>query len=235
MSTWSEIVFACGAPFALPEAGAIHGETYAILKRTLGHEHPNVLASATNLAGVLRKSGELAEAARLLDETLAVQERVLGGEHPFTLASKHNLAKVLQKQGGLAEAARVHRETREARVRLFGADHPDALASANSLAEVLTEKGELEEAVRILRETLQVLRLVLSGGADDHSRMLETLSELATLLTQHVCGGELSLEAEASFRRRSSTSSKILDDAELHPGLASVETCLWAISEPPFL
>jgi hypothetical protein len=58
----------------------------------LGHDHPDTLKSASNLAIDPRALGE-ARAARDLDQdTLERRRHVLGHDHPDTLSSAHNLA-----------------------------------------------------------------------------------------------------------------------------------------------
>ncbi len=61
-------------------------------RQVLGHDHPETLKSASNLAADLRALGE-AQAARDLDQdTLERRRHVLGPDHPDTLKSAHNLA-----------------------------------------------------------------------------------------------------------------------------------------------
>jgi hypothetical protein len=61
-------------------------------RQVLGHDHPDALKSASNLAADLRALGE-AQAARDLDQdTLERRRQVLGHDHPDTLSSAHNLA-----------------------------------------------------------------------------------------------------------------------------------------------
>ena len=74
-------------------------DTLARRRRVLGEDHPDTLASASNLAADLANLGEH-QAARDLDEdTLARRRRVLGEDHPDTLASANNLAADLRALG----------------------------------------------------------------------------------------------------------------------------------------
>ena len=78
-------------------------DTLECRRRVLGHDHPDTLKSASNLAADLRALGE-ARAARDLDEdTLERRRRVLGQEHPDTLSSAHNLALDLPAPGRAAD------------------------------------------------------------------------------------------------------------------------------------
>ena len=74
-------------------------DTLARRRRILGHDHPDTLHSADNLAIDLRALGEV-QAARDLDhDTLDRRRRVLGHDHPDTLASAANLATDLRALG----------------------------------------------------------------------------------------------------------------------------------------
>jgi Tetratricopeptide repeat len=65
----------------------------------LGDDHPDTLASATNLANNLRELGEYQAARELDEDTLARRRRVLGDDHPSTLNSATNLAEDLRNLG----------------------------------------------------------------------------------------------------------------------------------------
>ena len=65
----------------------------------LGQDHPDILASAANLAISLRKLGDVQAARDLAQDTLDRRRRVLGQDHPDTLASAANLAADLRELG----------------------------------------------------------------------------------------------------------------------------------------
>jgi Tetratricopeptide repeat len=82
-------------------ARALDEDTLARRRRVQGEDHPDTLASASNLATDLTDLGEH-QAARALDEdTLARRRRVLGEGHPDTQQSVRNLAADL---GALGQA-----------------------------------------------------------------------------------------------------------------------------------
>jgi hypothetical protein len=68
-------------------------------RRVLGEDHPLTLATATNLATVLRALGEHQWARALNEDTLSRYRRVLGADHPDTLASADGLAAVMREMG----------------------------------------------------------------------------------------------------------------------------------------
>ena len=75
-------------------------DTLARRRRDLGEDHPDTLASASNLAVSLRAAGEYQAARELDEDTLARRRRVLGEDHPDTLASADGLAISLRAVGG---------------------------------------------------------------------------------------------------------------------------------------
>ena len=120
-------------------------DTLARRRRVLGEDHPDTLASASNLAVDLRDLGE-DQAARELDEdTLARRRRVLGEDHPDTLTSASNLAIDLRNLGEYQAARDLDEDTLARRRRVLGEDHPDTLASASNLAADLRALGEASD------------------------------------------------------------------------------------------
>ena len=71
-------------------------------RRILGHDHPDTLYSAHNLAINLRKLGDVQAARDLDQDTLDRRRRVLGHDHPDTLNSAHNLAIDLRALAGVS-------------------------------------------------------------------------------------------------------------------------------------
>jgi tetratricopeptide (TPR) repeat protein len=85
-------------------------EDFAVWETVLGKEHPDILASMNNLAGVLSHQGRYEQAEEIYRQVLRLWETVLGKEHPSTLASMNNLAGVLSDQGKYEQAKETHRQ-----------------------------------------------------------------------------------------------------------------------------
>jgi Tetratricopeptide repeat len=67
-------------------------------RRLLGQNHPDTLASASELAIDLRNLGQVRAARDLDQDTLDRRRRVLGEDHPDTLATANKLAADLRAQ-----------------------------------------------------------------------------------------------------------------------------------------
>jgi len=136
-----------------------------IQRRVLGPEHPDTLASMSNLTNVLVSEGHYVDAEKLIRETLDIRRRVLGSQDPDTLDSMSNLSIVLWSQGNYIEAEKLDRETLESRRRVLGPEHPKTIGSMSGLANVLWSEGRYAEAEKLNRETLEIRRRVL--GPED--------------------------------------------------------------------
>ncbi len=144
-----------------------------------GLDHPDTLASLSNLALVLHDLGRLEEAEAEDRAVAEARQRVLGPEHPDTLASRGNLALVLRDLGRLKDAQAEIRAVRAARRRVLGPDHPSTLASRDNLALVLRDLGRLTEARTEIRAVLAIRRRLLGP---DHPSTLTSRGNLALVL-----------------------------------------------------
>ncbi|MEU1284296.1 tetratricopeptide repeat protein, partial [Kitasatospora sp. NPDC005856] len=82
-------------------AGAYFERAAASRVRILGADHPDSLASRTNVAQGHRLAGDLGRAIALFEETLAAAVRVLGTDHPDTMTTRNNLADAHRIAGNL--------------------------------------------------------------------------------------------------------------------------------------
>lgn len=105
-------------------------------ERMLGADHPDTLASRSNLAVAYRAAGRTTEAFPLYQRTLADCERVLGASHPDTLMSRRNLATAYHAAGRTVAATALLQRTLADCERVLGAHHPDTDAVRADLAAV---------------------------------------------------------------------------------------------------
>jgi len=126
-----------------PQVIAVGEPLTADFERALGPDHPDTLASRSNLAEAYRVAGRTAEAIRLHEQTLAGRERVLGPDHPDTLSSRNNLALAYQAADRYAEAIPLFEQTLADRERVLGPDHPATLSSRNNLAHAYQAAGRV--------------------------------------------------------------------------------------------
>ena len=90
----------------------------------LGPDHPDTLASRSNLAGAYRAAGRLTEAITLYEQVLPDSIRVLGEDHPNTLNSRNNLACAYAAAGRITEAITQFEQVLTDCTRLLDEDYP---------------------------------------------------------------------------------------------------------------
>jgi hypothetical protein len=144
---------------ALPgESQRLERLALAIKQTALGEDHPETLASMSNLAATLHQQGDLPGARALHEKTLDIRIRVLGADHPDTLQSMKNLAETLRWQGDLPGARALHEKTLDIFIRVLGADHPHTLTSKQNLAYTLRDMGETSAAQALFDEVAAAKR-----------------------------------------------------------------------------
>ncbi|KAG1672801.1 hypothetical protein FOA52_002789 [Chlamydomonas sp. UWO 241] len=173
-------------------------------------DHPYVLRSRSNLAGVLSSQGRPKDAELLLRQALkGWQQKALGDDDPDTLSSLNDLGHVLEILGKYEEAEPVLRAALAGREKSLGAGHRDTLTSLNNLADVLRpQRQKLEGAEAMYRRALEGRQRALG---DEHSDTLQSLTNLANALRSQFKWDE----AEELYRRALAGRQKTLGDE--HP------------------
>jgi tetratricopeptide (TPR) repeat protein len=153
--------------------------------RLLGPDHPDTLASRTNLAGIYGSAGDLGRAIPLLEQALADCVRLLGPDHPGTLASRYNLAGAYGSAGDLGRAIPLLEQALADIVRVLGPDHPDTLATRNKLADSYESTGNLGRAIPLYEQALADRQRVLGPHHPD------TLASRTNLAGAYGSAGDL--------------------------------------------
>jgi tetratricopeptide (TPR) repeat protein len=172
------------------------------ISQRFGIEHPETLASMSNLALVLGSQGKYEEAEEMHRRELTLSEKVQGTENSDTLTSMNNLGLVLDSQGKYEEAEKLHRRTLTLSEEVLGKEHPYTLTSMGSLAVVLDSQGKYKEAEQMHRRTLALSEEVLGK---EHSDTLKSMNNLAGTLGSQ---GKYK-EAEGLHRRTLALSEKV--------------------------
>lgn len=178
------------------------------LKATKGPQHPETLASITELAWLLRNMGEHKEAEPLFRQELRASEELFGPTHPDTLTSVDNLAGVLKAMGIFDEAETLYRRALEGSIRALGPHHEDTLTSTNNLAGLLKNIGKLEEAEAFYRQALSGSQETLGHT---HPDTLTSMYNLAGLLQAR----SFLAEAEKLYRAVLSGREEVLGASDI--------------------
>ncbi|MFJ7271273.1 tetratricopeptide repeat protein [Streptomyces sp. NPDC099050] len=142
----------------------------------LGPDHPDTLASRSNLALWRGEAGDTAGAADEGAALLADRLKVLGPDHPDTLTTRSFLARLRARAGDPAGAAEEGVALLEDYLRVLGRDHPHTLTTRNNLAIWLGEAGDPAGAAAALAALVEDHLRVLGP---DHPNTLSTRNNLA--------------------------------------------------------
>jgi predicted ATP-binding protein involved in virulence len=166
-------------PALYPQAESLERQALLIKQNALGEEHPDTLASISNLATTLSQMGDLPSAQALQEKALEIYRRVLGEEHPDTLTSINNMAETLRQMGDLPGARVLQEKALEIRRLVLGEEHPDTLTSINNLAGTLWQMGDLPGARLLQEKTLEIRRRLMG---EEHPATLIAINNLAITL-----------------------------------------------------
>ena len=148
----------------------------ALFTRHRGPDHPDTLASMSNLATSYAALDRPVDALKLREETLLIQKRVLPKDHPATLMSMLNLATSYATLDRPADALKLREETLLIQQRILPKDHPDTLLSMSGLANSYAALNRHADALKLREETLAIQKRVLPK---DHPATLLSMSSLA--------------------------------------------------------
>jgi hypothetical protein len=113
------------------------------VRRQLGDEHPDTLASMSGVAFLYMLQGRYTKAESLCIRTFETRRRVLGEERPDTLNSMNNLALLYRNESKYAEAEPIYLKLLQIQARTLGQEHPKRLGSMNDLAFSLPVRAEV--------------------------------------------------------------------------------------------
>jgi tetratricopeptide (TPR) repeat protein len=143
-------------------------------QRTLGPDHPEVIAYLENQAAALQRLGRLPAAEKLINRAEDLSRRVNGPTHPSTLLALRNLTVITMMQGRFAEAEPIARRLLDARVSRLGERHPDSLEARGMYASTLIMQRKVTAARPVVDEVYRIAREAY-GERDDRALQATTL------------------------------------------------------------
>jgi tetratricopeptide (TPR) repeat protein len=178
---------ACQCGLGFPEkAIGLFTKARATFTATLGPDHPETLASMSDLAQGYRDAGTYDRAVALWEETLALRKAKLGPDHPDTLHSMNNLAVGYHETGKLDQALPLYEETLALRKAKLGPDHRDTLRSMLNLAGSYRAAGKVDRVYRLAEKKARAVSLLeealplhKSKLGPDHPETLQCMNVLA--------------------------------------------------------
>ncbi len=170
-----------------------------------------------DLAGVLRKSGDVAGARALLAPALEDMQRWAPADDSVLLRAREELALIHAAEGDYPTARGLFQNTIHRR-RAAAKQRPLSLAAAlQDFGGVLKDTGALNDAEQAYREALAAYR---GAWGDEHPDVASCLNDLGSVLEDR----GMITEAEATYREALAISRAVL--GERHPLIAITENNL---------
>ncbi|WP_433521626.1 FxSxx-COOH system tetratricopeptide repeat protein [Nocardia pseudovaccinii] len=144
--------------------------------KILGPDHPDSLATRSNLARAYKSARQLDKAIPLFEATLTGHERIFGTDHSNSLRIRSELASAYRSAGQLDKAIALLEGALTAIERTFGADHRDTLKVRNNLAYAYEAVGQLDKAIPLFEAAVTGSTRILGH---DHPATLTTRNNLA--------------------------------------------------------
>lgn len=135
-----------------------------------------------NLAGVLRRRGDMDGAADIFLQVIQRQRRTPRMDALAFATTLNNLASLRRLQGDAEKARELYQEAYDSLSLTLGPGHPEALLISGNLAGVLSRMGRVEEALDVYRERVAAAREQWPEGHWQTARALMNLgAELVTV------------------------------------------------------
>ncbi len=186
-------------------------EALAILRRTLGEDHPQTLASESELGAVRVEQGDFDAAARMLRSTLARQTRALPADDPEIGETLDSLGLCLIRLGRPADAEPLLRRALEIHHRNGGVGGAETGATVALLAMARFEQGDLAGAEALHLRAVEIFEPIYGRR---HPLVLPSLKALARAREDR---GDLA-GAETLYREVLAAERSIFGDE--HPRIA---------------
>ncbi len=179
MNTMHDLAWALLQQGHVAEAEAVERKLMEMQLRVLSADHPDTLATVSELAFTLcQRKDTCEEGVRLDQKVLEKQKRVLGPEHRYTLVTMDNLAIALAEAGSLAEAEKLQEESLEIHLRVFGPENLSTVNAMLNLGEFERDLGRFQDAKKQLTQALELEGRVLGP---DQPETAATKYDLATV------------------------------------------------------
>jgi len=158
--------------------------------KKLGADHPDTLATLSNLATAYQATGRTADAIALFERVRDARVEKLGADHPHTLNTLNNLALAYWSLKRFDQSIPLFEDVLARREKKLGRQHPDTLKTVADLGVNYKDAGRLAEAIPLLAEAYRAAKKhptlrsagaplldawVKAGRAADAARLIEEL------------------------------------------------------------
>ena len=127
-----------------------------VIQEKTSPEHPDTLATLSNLANLQMDLGDYAQSEALHLRALKSRERSLGAEHIDTAASLANLGNLYRRAGDYPRAEAQLRRAVAIFSKVLGPEHPKTAKALLGLGDLYRFMGEYAKAEPPLQRSLQI-------------------------------------------------------------------------------
>ncbi len=152
----SNVAIVKGALGRYDEELAAMQEAYAVKRRILGEDHPEVAGAIENVGLALAHIGRIQEARASFEASHAMFRAALGDKHPDVALSAANLAQAHNDMGDHAAAQALFEEARAIWESTHGQDSVEVARMLDSLGIAAGAQGRYEEALELHRRALEI-------------------------------------------------------------------------------
>jgi tetratricopeptide (TPR) repeat protein len=134
-------------------------DAIAVLERTFGPKHPDLVLALHDLAMLLLATGHYAETQRLIPRAIAIAETTIDDNDEDDAESVirfNNLANLLTHVDRGADAEQYYRRAVVITEKLHGRDHPDIAGLLNNIANLLRRMTKYKDAEACYREAIAI-------------------------------------------------------------------------------
>jgi Flp pilus assembly protein TadD len=156
----------------------LYQSSLAILEKSLGEDHLDVVASLNNLAELYKIQGKYTEAAPLFKRSLAIKEKAVGKNDLDIALSLNNLAELYRIQGKYEQAKLSYRRCIMILEKELGKNHSNVAIPLNNLALLYHAQGFYDKAENLLKRSLAIREKNLDKDHPDVADNLNSLAEL---------------------------------------------------------
>jgi eukaryotic-like serine/threonine-protein kinase len=169
------------------EAEALERKLLETQKRLFGLNHPDTLATISELAFTICQEGQggkdkCAEAVKLNADVLEKQKRVLGPEAHYTIVTMDNQAIMLAASGQSAEAEELEKQALQLHMKKEGEANFSTIHCLFNLGEIQRQEHHDQDALATFRHALEVENRIMGP---DQPEVAVTKYDLATMMARN--------------------------------------------------
>ncbi len=178
---------------------ALYRQVLSMESKVLGENHPNTIATQSDLAGLLRRRGLLVQAEKMFLDAYERFRRQLGPKHPNTLVAANDFSLTLEEEGLYETAEPLFRMVYNLSGEVFGPEHPSTLANLNNLAMLYESQGNFDKAQPLYERAIAISRKTRGDQHPDTIAFINNLAYLHMLRGQFAKAEALLIEVQTSW------------------------------------